>query len=965
MPTAQTVRKRVSLVVAAVLTALLTAVVTLMPGNAGAIGNANSWVSVGTIPAGFSTAMQATPFYSSSKNVFFASDSGGVYRSIDAGNTFQERNAGLLDLRVRRLAVSPRFEFDSLLLAATPTGLYRSTDGATSWAKVSAGLPDVAVTGVAFAPAFEANQSVFLTTDGLGVYRSNDSGASWRSVTSSGLTRTNLEGIQVAPGVAGHLALLVWTKTHVFRSEDSGATWSDKNSGLPAGRSIRFVTIGPKFQSDGLAFLGTSGHGLYRTGTRGDKWSSVGLSDKGSVEVIAFPPTYEADNQVFAGTTEGGFLRSRDKGRSWEESNDGINRLSVTAISSSNDFRADKTVFVGGGQGGVFRSTNGGDNWSEIGSGLNTAGVPAFGFSNNYRSDGTLFAATQSGLLKSENRGTTWSNISWNLPNVDVQTMTVSPSYADDGTIFVGLGGEGVYRTFKGTGNTWIRENSGIEESRLIADPLIVATSPVFHNTRGDLTVFVGGAGGLARSVLAGSQWNQVLGVGAQTAVTSIALSPTFNADSTVFAASDGSGVYKSVTRGQSWDVVNSGLGNLTVRQVALSPSYASDRTVLAATDGGVFITRDGGQVWSPTSMTQAASTVALAPDFASSRMAFASVAGLNGAVLRSVDGGANWHPISTGLPNVEILSMVVSPDFANDRNIFIGTDRRGIWVYWAAGGAPAPTTAAMPAVETPVAQATPVSVVASSIGNATVISNLYVVDPSGANADLRHNVPNLAVVVDGQTLVAEFKRHFETTGGIERWGLPISEVFEETSGSLTQYYQRGVVDFHKRLDLGGTWVTERRLTWDYMGGGAGGSVDMGVEPHITNPHEGQPLGPWGHKISDFDIAGQLVGFRQFFDRFGGTNSFGYPKTDARADIGAPGMLLARGASLGRVRQYFQAAIMEFFPDNPEGYKVQLTLLGDFLRDLTYPDESWRTLRPFSAAQEFTAGSTVEIVAVG
>ncbi|MCY3801597.1 MAG: hypothetical protein OXG46_08450 [Chloroflexi bacterium] len=969
MPIAQSAGKRIPVLAAIVSTALLLVLVALIAENAQAIGLAGQWVSMGEIPAGRATAAQATPFYASSRNVFFASDTGGVYRSIDGGDTFQERNSGLLDQRVTNLAVSPRFEFDLLLFASTPTGLFRSGDGAANWSRATSGLPDSGVTGVAFAPAFEANQTVFAATDGFGVYRSNDAGTTWNSLSSSGLTRTDLKGIQVAPGAGGHLTMVVWTDSHVFRSRDSGSTWKERNSGLPGGRSIRFIALGPKFDADGLALLGTKGHGIYRTKNRGDNWSSAGLSGKGAVEAVIFAPAFGADGGilVYAGTTEGGFFRSTDRGRSWKESNKGLPRNSIASISISNDFRSDETLFAGGAHGGLFRSTNAGDTWAAIGSGIVTARVAALGFSNNYRSDRTLFIGTQSGLLKSEDHGVTWSNITWNLPDRRIQTMAVSPSYADERAIFVGLHGDGVHRTFREAGNAWVKQDAGLKGSRLEANPLTVATSPAFHNTRGDLTVFVGGSGGVARSELAGTAWVHVLGVAPGAAISSIAPSPAYDSDGTVFAASRGSGVFKSMTRGQSWDLVNNGLGNLMVHQLAISPSFTSDRTVLAATDGGVFITRDGGQVWSATSVTQAVSTVAFAPDFPASRAAFTSSAGQGGVVMQSVDGGVNWHPITNGLPNAEILVLGVSPDFANDKNVFVGTDRYGLWVYWATGGITGPVTTPVvttPVTETPVPPTRPVTVVPSSIGAATVVSNLYVVDPSGANADLRHNVPNLAVVVDGQTLVAEFKRHYESTGGIERWGLPISEVFEETSGSLTQYYQRGVVDFHKRLDLGGTWVTERRLTWDYMGGGAGGSVDMGVEPHITNPHEGQPLGPWGHKVSDFDISGQFVGFRQFFDRFGGTHSFGYPKTDARADIGAPGMLLARGASLGRVRQYYQAAIMEFFPDNPEGYKVQLTLLGDFLRDLTYPNESWRNLAPFSAAQEFAAGSTVGIVAV-
>lgn len=248
------------------------------------------------------------------------------------------------------------------------------------------------------------------------------------------------------------------------------------------------------------------------------------------------------------------------------------------------------------------------------------------------------------------------------------------------------------------------------------------------------------------------------------------------------------------------------------------------------------------------------------------------------------------------------------------------------------------------------------------SFGTATVTDNLFMADE--VNTSLRHNIPNLEVFAGGQQRNADFKSHFENTGGIERWGLPISEVFEEEQGVLTQYYQRGAVDFHIRQDLGGSWVLERRLTWDYMGGGLGGSIDMGVEQHITNPHEGVVVGPWGHKISNFDITGKRTGFRDFFDRLGGVQSFGLPKTDAREDTGAPGMLLAQGATPGIVRQYFQAAVFEHFPDNQPQYRVQLTLLGDFLRDLAYPNNRWASLTPFLAAAELQTGGLMTLVAV-
>ena len=961
MPIAHFAEKRVRFLAAAVGAALAIALTAVTPDSTAAIGSDNTWVSLGAIRAGHSTAAQATPFYSSSRNVFFASNSGGVYRSTDGGDSFAERNSGLQDLRVSSIGVSPRFEFDALVLASTPTGLYRSVDGALNWARVTGGLPETESSGVAFAPDFAGNQTVFAANNGFGLYRSNDAGVSWSGVSSSGLTRTDLKGVQVAQGSFGQLVIVVWTGSRVFRSDDSGATWTEKISGLPGSVVVNFVSLGPSFNADGLALLGTKSNGIYRTINKGDSWSQAGLTGQSSVAAVTFSSDYGSDGQVFAGTTTGGFFRSSNGGSSWTAANTGLDRLNLTSISNSNDFRTDRTIFAGGGQGGMFRSTDGGSNWVEIGGGLNTPRVAAVDFSNNYGSDGTMFIGTQSGVLRSADRGATWSDISWNLPSRNVQTMAVSPSYTADAAIFVGLTTDGLHRAFKENGNVWVKESSGLEGSRLNTAPTSVATSPIFHNTAGDLTVFLGGGGGVARSVLAGSQW---ILVGTNTIladVTSIVLSPNYPSDGTVFAASRGAGIFRSNTRGESWVATNGGLGNFVVRQVAVSPSYASDGTLLAATDDGIFVTNNGGQNWNATSITQPASTVDFAPDFASSRLVFSSLSGVGGAVLQSADGGFNWQQITAGLPSSEIVVLSVSPDFANDRNVFIGTGHRGIWVYRAVNVAPPPTPTPVATVAT---AATTASVSASTIGSATIVENLYVVDPSGLNVDLNHNVPNLTIAVDGQTLTAEFKDNFEKTGGIERWGLPISEVFEEQSGVLTQYYQRGVVDFHKRADLGGVWRLERRLTWDYMGGGAGGSADMGVEPAITNPSEGQLLGPWGHKISDFDVTGQFVGFRQFFDRFEGTDSFGFPKTDARADTGAPGMLLATGASLGRVRQYFQAGVMEFFPENAEGFRVQLTLLGDFLRDATYSNESWRNLAPFQATPEFSEGGTTGVLAV-
>ena len=242
---------------------------------------------------------------------------------------------------------------------------------------------------------------------------------------------------------------------------------------------------------------------------------------------------------------------------------------------------------------------------------------------------------------------------------------------------------------------------------------------------------------------------------------------------------------------------------------------------------------------------------------------------------------------------------------------------------------------------------------VTSGFGQITVLDNTFLSAPG--NALLQHNIPRLSVTVGSETLTADFQDFYDRTGGLQRWGFPTSEVHIEESGTLTQYYQRGVVDFHRRPDLGDVYVLERRLTWDYFGGGLGGSPDLGVEPGTQNNNSGEQLGPWNHKVSNFSVGGVRLGFLDFFNAFGGVQAFGFPKTEARIDTNAPGTVHIAAATHGFIRQYFQAAVMEYHPQDPQD-PVKLRLLGDDLRNQKYPGEAWRQFSPFNGATAVTTG---------
>ncbi len=157
------------------------------------------------------------------------------------------------------------------------------------------------------------------------------------------------------------------------------------------------------------------------------------------------------------------------------------------------------------------------------------------------------------------------------------------------------------------------------------------------------------------------------------------------------------------------------------------------------------------------------------------------------------------------------------------------------------------------------------------------------------------------------------------------------------------------MIDFH---NVGAGWIVERRLTWDYVGGGLGGSPDQSFEPAPASAPEGAVrVGAFGHYVGNFDEQGRRTGFLAFFERLGGVDAFGFPKTGARQDSGDKGMLLDPGSEPGFTRQYFQAAVFQL---NEQG-EVELTLLGDTLRDRLVPgyaaEAAFGRGRPLSASE--------------
>ena len=226
----------------------------------------------------------------------------------------------------------------------------------------------------------------------------------------------------------------------------------------------------------------------------------------------------------------------------------------------------------------------------------------------------------------------------------------------------------------------------------------------------------------------------------------------------------------------------------------------------------------------------------------------------------------------------------------------------------------------------------------------------------------LRHSLTDWRVRLDGMLLTVGFAEYFGATGGLRRWGWPTSDPLRESPDVISQWFQRGVMDWN--LDtLSGTRKVFARPVWDLIGGGRGGAPNLGIEPTVLSDQQGMIVGTWGHRVSNVAIDGTVTGFLDFFEAFGGALAFGAPRTEARPDTGAPGTIIAPGAEAGVIRQYFQNAVLESWPGSRE--PVQLRLLGDALRNRQFPDDSWRLLAPFADAEFVQRGDARDIPHVG
>ncbi len=601
----------------------------------------------------FAEAVAPSPGFGQDRTIFVCA-ADGLYRSADAGETWQQV---LVGSRMLSAAVALGDGYKGLVvLAGTETdGVLRSVDGGRTWTGANAGLLDLTVIALALSPAFGSDRIGFAGT-ASGLYRTRNGGSSWREVE-TGLADPAVQCIVVSPAFAEDRLVLAGTEVDgLLRSDDAGATWT-----VPAalaGRCVTALAFSPQYPRRRTIAAATD-VGIALSHDGGLTWQPT---DAPPAEVLSLICAADGDGEaLLAGLHRRGVVRSDSDGARWTPANDGLRANLVVGLALSPALADDQTLFTAGLQDGISVSRDGGRTWAvSVGWPVEAAAL-GLAISPAFARDRTVYAATAAGVLVSRDAGMGWQRSTTTAAPLRAIVAAPAANGAPPTVLAALLGGE--LRVSEDAGRSWrvlsasadapaltTRAFGAGEILALVVSLDFARDGIIFIATALPGPAAAAPAGGLVlwRSTNGGERWQRWLVEVGRYDLVSVAVSPSYAIDELVFVGLGGR-VLKPLPHAREvraherrpiWRGADVGDGTAAVTALAVSPGFAADHTVFAATSAGVFVSRDAGDTFNAWSegLEHPPRTLALAvsPSYVADGLVYAL--GLGGTLWRRRD---------------------------------------------------------------------------------------------------------------------------------------------------------------------------------------------------------------------------------------------------------------------------------------------------------------------------------------
>ncbi len=559
--------------------------------------------------------------------------SDGIFLSTDGGGTWTPRNSGMALSTITAIATLPGNA--NVVLAGgfgdrcnqggdANGGLYRSTDKGATWTQVM----DRKVEDIVTVPG---TSTVYASAPGSGVYRSGDGGATW-TLLGAANTSTRMR-LAVAPSNPSVIYAL--TSTTLYRSDNAGSTWVTANTAPCDGQCTYTLALSVHPTNPATVLVGairprrsTNSGGTFTTLT--NTWGSTQQVHQ-DTHVVRY--SLNDPNRIWVGS-DGGIWRSDNGASSWVNMNANLN---ITQYYDIVVHPTDAGIVFGGAQ----------DNSS---SKRTTSNVWDLTFVNG---DGFMNGIDETNAAIVFQNGYPSGSGTSARPSIYRSTQSGAPgTFASMGTSSLSGGGfPWVTPTDVAGGYHFV---GGYYVSRAITSATSMSWTTISPRVSGTVSVITAkkiganvhayagtDAGKLYYSAnAASSNLVDVSGNLPATRVSDVAIDPANGSRAFVtLAGFSGAKLYRTTSGGGTWTALGGGLPNIPANAVAIDP--LNTQRIFVGTDIGVY---------------------------------------------ESLDGGANFTPMGTGMP----AGLVVSDlEVDNAPHVLTaGTYGRGAWQIDLAGGA-------------------------------------------------------------------------------------------------------------------------------------------------------------------------------------------------------------------------------------------------------------------------------------
>ncbi len=631
-------------------------------------------------------------------NTFYAVSRGGLFKSVNGGVNWNEASIGIT--RQLNGIVLHSSTAANTLYSFSNRNVYFSNNGAASWMDRSppALSPDTFITAASLSRVFPGR--VYIGISDGSVLRSDDAGLSWVGTSPLPVMNLSVSTIAAHPSNPNLLLLTAssqtsFGETRLFRGSAAGGAWTEITCLTgPCPWFDRQVTDLEFAGSGGKVWM-TDQAAIYQSLDFGSNWTTVNPAPIESAGQLLTPNPDDNDDLFVAGRT--GLAYTQDNGTTWTEVFAGFIGNSALQTARSTALVYDPfntTIQLAGSDGnGVYRRINPGmDVWQPNVTGMNAVTVRSVDIAPGNRvhaATGDIFSPTFVNF-RSTNGGNSWSQANTGLDADHFRALVVDPN--NDQIVYAGgrylphinstgmfdPGNGAIYKSSDG-GINWMTIDNGIP-----VDPSLGLSR--FGTVRSiALDLFSGSSGGTGPI-----QTLYVAGSG------------RFIDDGMGMPMQQAARIYKSTDAGATWVASDNGIGSAQMHpsgfflfasgvQVLQDPSDVTGNTLYAATfigglDGaivptipnGVFKTIDGGANWTPMSnglpkvdgnpaATEAnVLSLALDPTDPTGQTLYASsndfLNNFIGTVYKTTDGGANWVFSGNGLMDRDVRDLVVDP---------------------------------------------------------------------------------------------------------------------------------------------------------------------------------------------------------------------------------------------------------------------------------------------------------------